>query len=145
MTLCEVHPLAKHRPEAQHDEQDHHVVPRHWQTLWTPETPLYPGVFKEFGIVQKLWDARTVKVPPTCHSNVHHWLVLLMHELAKLGHVAFDAPTVQIGCKAVSRAAKLRDKWAIQELQWAAEAPLRFMLAGGDLNVLITAQAWGES
>jgi hypothetical protein len=145
VTACEVHPLTKHRPAAQRDEEDHHVIPRHWQQLWTPEKAPYPGVFKEFGVWQQLWDARTVKVPPTCHRNVHHWLVALMHELAQLRAVPFDSTTVVVASKAVSKVNALRDKMALQELQWAAEAPLRFLAAGGDIGLLVRAQAWGES
>jgi hypothetical protein len=144
MTVCEIHPLARHRPAAQHVEEQHHVVPRHWQQLWMPEKAPHPGVFREFGVVQQLWDARQVAVPPTCHRNVHHFLVAVMHELAKADLTNATA-AVADAAKAVSRANHLRDKMALEELQWAAEAPLRFLVAGGDLRVLIAAQAWGEA
>jgi hypothetical protein len=139
-----VHPLAKHRPAARLDEEQHHVLPRKWQTLWTPAKAPYPGVYHEFGVTQQLWDARTVSVPPTCHRNVHHFIVAVMRQLAAAGGV-IDANAVTAAAKAVSGAEHLREKMALQELQWATEAPLRYLAAGGELVVLIAARAWGDS
>lgn len=145
--ICEVHPTGMHTP-ASTEDQDHHVVPRHWQQVWMPTTAPFPGTFKEFGVVQALWDARTIKVPPTCHRNVHTRIVQVMRQLdATFGRQIhlITADDITAAGKAVSKANKLRTTMALQELQWALEAPLRFLAAGGAIADLLRVKTWGEA
>lgn len=62
---CSLHRY--HRPRALTAE-DHHVIPRAWQSFWIPA-----------GKIAHIWDPRTVTLCPTSHRNVHVWIVRFMH------------------------------------------------------------------
>lgn len=148
---CDVHPGVVHAPRPL-EQQLHHVVPRDWQREWQPVTPPFPGRYDAFGTHEILWDVRGVNVPPTCHLNVHVWIVMLMHELAtelaKVGGV--DEALVRAAGAAVAKAAGIGGRTrfahtARQELDTAMQAPIRFAAAGGDVSALIRKGLWGES
>jgi hypothetical protein len=141
---CEVHPSGRHTP-ASLEAQDHHVIPRHWQQLWAPAAAPYPGTFSEFGVTQTLWDARTVKVPPTCHRNVHGRLVQLMHVLDEMRHLTASPLDVNAAAVIVSKRAGRLTTMANQEIRCAMLAPLRFIEAGGQIGLLLDGKAWGQA
>lgn len=125
---CQLH--KSHSPAPLTVEQ-HHVVPRGWQHTWQPSTPPFPGKDPEQpGAV--LWDARTIPVPPTCHRNVHVWIVRLMHAL-------------EGGEDPVQAFAKVKGAAGGTQAKWALEALVRFKEAGGSLQTLVAAREWGES
>jgi len=93
--------------------EQHHVIPRAWQAAYRPASAA--------GLPLKsddLWDPRTVPLCPTCHRNVHYWIVRLMH-----GETVRASGVTQI----------------------AALALRRFTQAGGDLDNLRVAGLWGEA
>jgi hypothetical protein len=57
-----------HRPRPLTTER-HHVVPQAWQAAVNPNS---------------LFEVKVVEVCPTCHRNIHYWLVKLMHAVADL-------------------------------------------------------------
>lgn len=61
----------------------HHVVPVAWQLRTPVATPPAPG--RDPAGRGQLWDARTVRVCPTHHRNVHYWLVQMMKAVLVLG------------------------------------------------------------
>jgi hypothetical protein len=125
--VCELH--SSHYPEPLEVEQ-HHVIPVSWQQIeWQPETPPYPGTDPDGR--GPVWDSRRIPVPPTCHRNVHHWIVLLMHALT--GEDPQQAFAAVKGEKGGTQA------------HWALEALVRFKEAGGTLQQLVAAKEWGES
>lgn len=63
--VCGLH---RHIPRAEYCEM-HHVVPQAWQHTVSP----------------KLLDPRVIALTPTCHRNVHVWIVRLMRELERQG------------------------------------------------------------
>lgn len=70
--MCDIHRY--HWPRNLTDD-DHHIIPQAWQH--------HDGS-------TRLWDPRTVRLCPTGHRNVHHWIVALMKagRGAELPHVA---------------------------------------------------------
>jgi hypothetical protein len=81
---CELH--KSHSPEPLTSEQ-HHVTPQAWQhfkqtgdheSALNIELACAPGNLVSAGIVPALYDKRTVRVAPTCHRNVHFWIVKIM-------------------------------------------------------------------
>lgn len=142
--ICEVHQAYIHRPLPLEVER-HHPVPRAWQAIYTPAKAPFPGQYGG----QALWDSRVVMVPPTCHRNVHHWIVLLMHELAELIPASSEpndqGQYVDAAAAHVAKVAQIRSEPQAHELDCAKLAPARFLEAGGDLLRLISLRAWGEA
>lgn len=109
--------------------EDHHVVPVAWQQTWQPAVAPYPGIDPDGR--GKLWDARTIPVAPTCHRNVHAWIVRLMHAL--VGEDAHQAFVAVKGGPAGTQA------------HWGLEALLRYQAVGGTLQQLVAAGEWGHA
>lgn len=148
VAVCEVHHGRDwHRPVS-YDQEFHHAVPRAWQAVWTPETPPAPGTYHvPFGGVQQLWDVRGVQVPPTCHRNVHTWIVAIMHSLAAMPDATLGEAQVRNAAHLVLATAGYSPHVQAprDELQVAQLAPIRWLQAGGDLNYLIGRKMWGEA
>lgn len=152
VATCEVHPSVLVHAPTPHAQQFHHVIPRDWQRGgWAPPTAPFPGVYVAFGVHEQLWDARGVEVPPTCHLNVHAWLVAVMHELAVM--TLPDPPNsddISHAAGRVAHAAQIttrshRNAFAMAELSCAMQAPMRYAAAGGDVRTLIAAGQWGAA
>src|SRR4051794_24334408 len=94
---CALH--KEHRPPALTTEL-HHVIPRAWQATWAPPTAPFPGTYAG----QRLWDARTVELAPTCHRNVHALIVRVMHAAAR---ASSDAPWSEATIKVAGHHAEL--------------------------------------
>lgn len=121
---CDIHRF--HRPKALTTDH-HHLVPQAWQHFWVP--PVYDVVRpKNF-----LWYPQTALVPPTCHRNVHVWIVRLMKAQAP----AEDVP-------AIARATRKLYGWS-GEAAMGLRALLTFTEAGGRLGDLRAAKLWGEA
>lgn len=136
MDVCEIH-LGVHRPDQLDGPDRHHTLPREFQRHWQPVAAPYPGTYAG----EKLWDAREVKLPPTCHHNVHHWIVTIMRALAARPDPTLTINDVLIVVAGLQKA--VRSKWHRLEIVQAQEAPIRFLQAGGDLRVLTNAHLWG--
>lgn len=100
---CSLHRF--HRPLALTTE-NHHVIPQAWQ---------------HFALGREaLFDERVVAVAPTCHRNVHYWLVQFMKSL--------DSPT---------------PKWPTAEAKMALLGMQRYRESGRSLDDLAIAKLWG--
>lgn len=53
--------------------EEHHVLPQAWQNFALGR--------------EALFDRRTVTLCPTCHRNVHHWIVALMRGADRIRRV----------------------------------------------------------
>lgn len=73
--ICDLHLV--HAPKVVCSPERHHIVPQAWQHFARRE--------------ERLFLPTTVKVPPTCHRNVHFYIVKLMKLLEPL---AADDPLV---------------------------------------------------
>lgn len=113
----------------------HHLVPVAWQQMWQPPKP-WPREGADPNGRGLLWDARTVKLCPTGHRNVHVWITRLMH--------ACTGEDVQATLKAVRSQFGVRATTTM-EFQTAGFALLRWQEAGGSLQALVAAHEWGQS
>lgn len=125
---CALHGTHEPRPlEVEH----HHIVPVGFQKTWQPAVAPFPG--RDPDGRGELWDDRTIVVPPTCHHNVRHWIVALMHAL-----------TGEYPGQAVEAVRAVDHRACGPQFDCAYEALTRFKDAGGLLQVLVAAGEYGE-
>lgn len=125
---CEAH--LSHAPTPTYCEV-HHVIPRAWQGVWQPDVAPYPGHYDG----QALWDARTKNLCRTGHGNTHFWIVQLMH--------AWE-PGIDLAALSGNVRRAFGNHVGHAEMSIAQEALIRFLAAGGDLQVLVDAKQWGS-
>lgn len=129
---CALH--SSHSPEPLTIEQ-HHVCPVGWQHTWQPAVAPFPG--RDPDGRGELWDDRTIPVAPTCHKDIHFWIVALMHAIEAQGGENIDAAAAAV------RSADSRARGP--QFEWALEALRRFQAVGGLLQDLVAAKEWGEA
>lgn len=83
----------------------------------------------------EIWDARTINLAPTCHRNVHWWVVTLMKTVQTSKNDLLSA--WQSLTKQYRRLPK--------EATVAYTGIQRFQAIGGSIAALIDAGEWGES
>lgn len=130
---CELH--RAHQP-APLTVEWHHIIPVAWQLA----TPLQPGIVppspgRDTNGRGMLWDDRGAWLCPTGHRNVHHWIVALTHEIARLGQ---DDPAGAITEIAGGGHAKALD------VKMAAQALVRFHSFGSLLRLTGLGE-WGQA
>lgn len=121
---CELHRY--HRPHPLRIE-NHHVIPRAWQRVWTP-----PGVTTG----DDLWYDATMPLCPTSHSNVHIVLVRLMRDYER--QQGTPAERIHGAFKTV-----VREYGRDRELSVALMSPELWLDKGGDLGHLIDMGQYG--
>lgn len=118
--------------------EKHHVIPQAWQQTWQPDGASYLRVADRYEATGdsleavRLWDPRTVVLAPTCHRNVHVWLVRMMQSAALLTDP-----------EDVHKANVLTSGRHPKEREIAYEAMTRWVDAGGMIRTLIAAGQWG--
>lgn len=143
---CELHVLHAHAPVPLTFEQ-HHVIPQAWQLFAAGMRHVGPATTAaSVPGAPPLFDPRTVGVGPTCHRNVHHYIVALMRALDALPRsVSRDVLTPE-----VTRLVRRRERVKVGSLH-AAEfdtallALGRYAAAGYELSALMDAGLWGEA
>lgn len=99
---------------------DHHVIPQAWQRLEDKH---------------KLFAPQTVELCPTCHRNVHYWIVRLMKALAlKYSNDPLVAKKHIAGNKRLNREQKI-----------AYDALTKYQASGRSLLALCEKGQWGFS
>lgn len=130
---CEAHDWEDHRPLPTYCEL-HHVIPVAWQKFWWPswnnghergQAAMAHVPTGNFAPKDVVWDARLVPLGPTCHRNVHFWLVHFM-KLHDDKPVSQPVPRGGTAEKAIARLAM--ERW----VGW-----------GGDLDALCDAGLYG--
>lgn len=145
---CELH--AQHRPEPLTSEQ-HHLEPQAWQHFKMTGHGVEARAMEERAggagwLATRLYNTRTVKVAPTCHRNVHYWIVQIMHRFEQLAQVhspeAIDEQHLAgLAMQDVRELHNMRG----QVFDVATDALIMHLLNGGSLRKLVAAKLYGEA
>lgn len=145
---------ALHPPDRDHalTIEQHHIIPQAWQHFWQPApapspvpTPTPAPASANLEIVGSgaLWDPRTIALAPTCHRNVHFWIVAMMH--AFHSQTAQGAVGIAAAKTAVIKKYGLSASHPPKEMAVSETGLQRYWSAGGDLHALGDAGEWGEA
>lgn len=109
----------------------HHIVPQAWQRVWRPDGA-------SDGL---LWWTKTAPLCRTGHGNLHHFLVIFMHEWAKSGYLDSEEGAQSAAEAAISR---MRHPHHHEEFAYAKQAMIDWARNGGSLQFLVNNELWGE-
>lgn len=151
---CELHKT--HSPEPLTSER-HHVTPQAWQlykttgdgesarklqSMMLPSAVLLSAAQRP-QMAGALYDKRTVAVAPTCHRNVHFWLVKVMKafdELVRLNpQIEKELTLLETAVVHVRSIYHPRGR----VFDTALLAPTRYLEAGGSLRDLCAQRLYG--
>jgi hypothetical protein len=138
VSVCSLHRF--HRPTPLTTER-HHIIPQAWQifalndgNITASKARQMAAVAREGGITEvALFDPRTVTLAPTCHRNVHYWIVKLMQ--TGQGEAPLDGVPMAFG-----RGGRLSG-----EQKLAIQALTRWRASGYMLGTLRRAKLWGQA
>lgn len=145
---CNLH--AHHEPEPLTSE-DHHVEPQAWQHFKMTGHGVEARAMEERAagagmLYTKLYNPHTVRLAPTCHRNVHFWIVKIMKAFEALA--AVHSPGAIDDEVLLDQAVRdVRSQTGVRGMvfQTAIEAPRLHMEHGGSLRRLVDAKLYGNA